>query len=114
MHVGLTVRFGRLACQSPGAARDLNVVAPRLFINHDADYDWLIALEFGLTDDGQPSENWRPLGDDMGYLVVEGELVGFVVRNWADFDPHDPDYAAIWEPPTFAAPVLGLHAATAG
>jgi hypothetical protein len=34
------------------------VTVPKLFINHVASYDWLIALEFGRVDDAQPSENW--------------------------------------------------------
>ena len=36
-------------------------------------------------------------------------MIGF-----SEFDPEDPDYAEIWEPPLFEAPQLGLPAAPAG
>jgi tetratricopeptide (TPR) repeat protein len=89
-------------------------VPPRLFLNHDAEYGWLIALEFGLTDDGQPSENWAPVGEEIAYLVDGKRCVGFVVKNLEEFDPHDPDHEAIWQEPTFDVPALGLRGVTAG
>jgi tetratricopeptide (TPR) repeat protein len=97
---------------------DPDIVArPRLFLNHDADYDWLIALEFGVTDDGQTSENWRPVSEPLAYLYdrpERGRCLGFVVKNWSGLDPHDPEVAAIWSGPRFDVPVLGLRGATAG
>lgn len=89
----------------------------RLFLNHDADYDWLIAVEFGTTDDGQPEENWHVLSEDFAYLStapVEGRCVGFAVQNFADFDVDGQDVQAIWRGPRFDVPVLGLTNATAG
>jgi tetratricopeptide (TPR) repeat protein len=90
---------------------------PRLYLNHDADYDWLIALEFGLTDDGQPAGNWRPLAESFAYLASEpagGRLLGFVVRNFSEFDPEDDEVSSIWADPRFDVPVLGLSGASAG
>jgi tetratricopeptide (TPR) repeat protein len=40
--------------------------------------------------------------------------VGFVVKEWSKFDPHEADVAAIWSRPRFDVPVLGLTAVTAG
>ena len=41
---------------------------PRLFVSHDKDFHWLIALEYGRVDDGQPAERWRGISEDFGYL----------------------------------------------
>jgi tetratricopeptide (TPR) repeat protein len=93
--------------------------ARRLYISHVADYDWLIALEFGRVDDGQPAEHWNGVGERFGFLhagdPVEGApAVGFKVIGFSEFDPEDPGYAPIWEGPLFEAPQLGLPAAPAG
>src|SRR5438309_216531 len=93
---------------------DFQSVLPRLFLNHDAEYDWLIALEYGVTDDGQDPENYRPISDDIAYLVDGERSVGFIVKNYRDFDAHDPDVGAIWEEPLFDVPLLGLRGASAG
>lgn len=96
--------------------RDLEGV-PRLFLNHDADYDWLIALEYGTTDDGQPEENWHVLTENFAYLSTrpaEGHCLGFAVQNFNEFDPDAEDARAIWRGPRFDVPVLGLTDATAG
>ena len=90
------------------------MATPRLFLNHDADYDWLIALEFGMTDDGQPAENWRAVAEDIAYLIDDQRCVGFVVKNWSEFDPHDPELAQIWLEPRFDVPALGLRDVSAG
>ena len=42
--------------------------APRLYLNHDADYDWLIAVEFGRIDEGQGAEAWDGVSDRFGVL----------------------------------------------
>ena len=88
-------------------------MSSRLFLNHDAAYDWLIALEFGVTDDGQPAENWRPVSEQVAYLDDGERCLGFVVKNWSELDPHDPDLE-IWSEPRFDVPVLGLRAVSAG
>jgi hypothetical protein len=41
---------------------------PRLYLNHLPDLDWLIALEFGRVDNGQPAENWSEVSEDVAYL----------------------------------------------
>lgn len=89
---------------------------PRLYLSHDADYDWLIALEFGVIDDGQPSENWRRVTDDFGFLHDgPGEAVlGFKVVDFAEFDLDADEAAEVWEGPRFDVPVLGLTDVTAG
>ena len=93
--------------------------APRLYVSHVADYDWLTALEFGRVDDGQPPEHWNPLGESFAFLhagppAFGAPPIGFKVIGFSDFDPEDPDYAAIWARPHFEAPQLGLPAAPAG
>ena len=91
---------------------------PRLYINVDPDYGWLIAIEFGRVDDGQPSENWRGVSEDFGYLhdgpaEIAPEL-GFHVKRFDTFDTDDPEVAEIWGEPHFDAPQLGLLDASAG
>jgi len=89
--------------------------APRLYLNHDADYDWLIAVEFGRIDEGQGSDAWHAVNDRFGVLRDrDGRAIGFAVKGFSTFDPEAADVAEIWEPPLFDAPVLGLHAASAG
>lgn len=90
---------------------------PRLYLNHDADYDWLIALEFGESDDGQPAEHWAVISEDFAYLLdapITGRCLGFRVNDLADFDPDDCDVRVIWNGPRFDVPQLGLRNASAG
>lgn len=91
---------------------------PRLYINLVAEYDWLIAVEFGRVDDGQPSENWAGVSDEFGYLHLgpaeSSPAIGFKVLGLSEFDPEGDEVEAIWEAPLFHAPQLGLRAATAG
>lgn len=100
-----------------GHARDSHVVPrPRLYINHIAEFDWLIALEFGRVDDGQPSENWAGVNEQLGYLHdgPGGRVLGFKVLRFSEFDLDDDDVAEIWDGPRFDAPALGLADATTG
>lgn len=89
---------------------------PRLYLNHIAEFDWLIALEFGRVDDAQPSENWRGVSEQFGYLHEEpgGAEVGFKILEFSEFDPEDDEVADIWGDPRFDVPVLGLRAVSAG
>lgn len=91
-------------------------MAPRLYLNFIAEFDWLIALEFGRGDDGQPPENWRGVSESFGFLHdgPDGPEVGFKIVGFSDFDPEDSEVAEIWERPPFDVPVLGLHGVTAG
>ncbi len=92
------------------------MTVPKLYLNHIAAFDWLIALEFGRVDDGQPAENWRGVSESFGFLHSEpgGPEVGFKILDFSQFDPGDPAVAEIWGAPRFDAPVLGLGSATAG
>ncbi len=89
---------------------------PRLYLNHSASQDWLIALEFGRVDDGQPPESWRPLSDSFAYLHdgPGGRCLGFKALGLSELDPEDPALAGIWEGPRFDAPQLGLTDVPAG
>jgi tetratricopeptide (TPR) repeat protein len=88
----------------------------RLYLNWIANLDWLIALEFGRVDDGQPSENWEGVSEAFGYLHEEpgGRCVGFKILGFSLFDPEDEAVAAIWDRPRFEVPALGLDDASAG
>lgn len=89
---------------------------PRLYLNHVADLDWLIALEYGRVDDGQPPENWRGVSEAFGFLHdgPHGPVVGFKILSFSGFDADDDEVSEIWAAPRFDAPVLGLKAVTAG
>lgn len=89
---------------------------PTLYLNQSAELDWLIALPFGLVDDGQPPENWRGISKSFGFLHAGpgGPAVGFKVLELSQFDPEGPEVAKIWEEPHFDVPVLGLRDASAG
>lgn len=89
---------------------------PILFINHAPEFDWLIALEFGRVDDGQPPENWRGVSESFGYLHERpgGRTLGFKVLDFSGFDPEDTEVEEIWSGPRFDAPQLGLVDVVAG
>ena len=90
---------------------------PRLYLNQDEDYDWLIALEYGRVDDGVPADHWQVVGDDeFGYLHdgPGGPIVGFRVQPYSSFDPDDPSVSEIWTAAQFEVPLLGLARANAG
>ena len=88
----------------------------RLYLNNLPDYDWLIALEFGRIDDGQPSENWRAVSDTIGILLDApgGREVGFKIVNFSTFDEDARDLDEVWSGPRFHVPQLGLTDATIG
>ena len=89
---------------------------PRLYINHIPELDWLIALEFGRVDEGQPREHWLPVGPQFGYLreSTGGRAVGFKIIEFSGFDVECEAVHRIWEEPLFDAPTLGLTAEPAG
>ncbi len=88
----------------------------RLYLNSLPDYDWLIALEFGRVDDGQPTENWRAVTDNIGILLDRpgGREVGFKIVNLSGFDEEARDLDEVWDGPRFHVPQLGLTDATIG
>jgi tetratricopeptide (TPR) repeat protein len=88
-----------------------------LYINRDADYDWLIALAFGRVLDGQPDDQLVAVGDAFAWVLDHpkaAHVVGFAVDDLTEFDPEQ--HEALWAPnsPRFAAPTLGLDDASAG
>jgi tetratricopeptide (TPR) repeat protein len=87
-----------------------------LYLNHIAELDWLIALEFGRVDDAQPRDHWRGVSESFGFLCESpgGAEVGFKVLDFSAFDPDEPEVAEIWDGPRFDAPVLGLRGVSAG
>lgn len=88
----------------------------KLYINHIAEFDWLIALEFGCVDDSQPPENWRGVSNGFGYLydASEGRALGFKVVGFSEFEAESPDVEEIWGEPLFDVPLLGLAGVSAG
>ena len=89
---------------------------PRLYINRAADLDWLIALEFGRVDDGQPSDCWLSVSENFAWLRdgPDGRFVGFKILDFSTFDASDAKHASLWAGPRFDAPLVGLANATAG
>ncbi|MFY9487478.1 MAG: hypothetical protein WAP35_02115 [Solirubrobacterales bacterium] len=83
---------------------------PSLFINHIPELDWLIALEFGRVDEGQPEDHWIGVTDTFGYLCdsPQGSPIGFKILDFSALDLDDPALVGAWGPPYFDAPTLGL------
>ena len=71
---------------------------PRLYLSHDAHYDWLIAVEFGAVDDQLPEEQRHILSEQFCYTLDRpgGDPIGFVILDFSDFDIEDPELAEIW------------------
>lgn len=87
---------------------------PRLYVNCIAELDWLIALEFGRVDEGQPEDAWRGVSEQLGYLYDGERCVGFKLLGLSSFDIDADENAAAWDAPWFDAPTLALTAASAG
>ena len=89
---------------------------PKLYINNVAEFDWLIALEFGRVDDAQPPDHWRGVTEQFGYLhdSPRGRVVGFKVLGLSELDPEAPELDEIWGRPLFDVPLLGLEWASGG
>jgi tetratricopeptide (TPR) repeat protein len=93
---------------------------PRLFLSHDAHYDFLTALEYGRVDDGQPPERWRMVTESFGLLLdaPDGREVGFTIRdfsefNQVDYDDLNYDVEDLLGGPRFDVPALMLEDANA-
>src|SRR4051794_17669242 len=108
------------SCQTRPRGHDCTGVTdatpPRLYINHLANYDWLVALEFGRVDDAQPPDNWRKVSEQFGYLHdgPDGRVLGFKVIDFSEFDAAASEVEEIWSEPLFDVPLLGLSAVPAG
>lgn len=90
----------------------------RLWLNRDVVLDWLIAIEYGRVDDGQPRERWRPISDNVAYLHAgpadRSPAVGFRINSFSTVDLADHELEALWDEPLFDCPQLGLTQASAG
>src|SRR3954469_23705981 len=101
-----------LTCQTEGRTSDPSTVAS-LFINRDAGYDWLIALEHGRVCDGHRAAQFRHVTRDCAYMLDRPggrRVIGFVVHGLRRFSPPERLFAG----PRFDVPLLGLSRASAG
>jgi hypothetical protein len=91
-------------------------MAVRLCLNHIAELDRLVALEYGRVDDSQPAESWRPVGEHVGYLHdgPGGPELGFKVLGFSQLNVESDALVEIWGAPRFDVPVLGLTGVSAG
>ena len=87
-----------------------------LYINRDAEGDWLTALPLGRVSDGQPEENYLHVGDAFRWCLdgPAGTVVGFEVVGLREFESDADEYAELWDGQRFDAPLLALTNATAG
>ena len=86
---------------------------PSLFINRDARYDWLIALEHGRVCDGHPPTQFRHVHDECAYMLDRPggrRVIGFVVYGLRAFQPPERLFGG----PRFDVPLFGLTRASAG
>jgi len=92
------------------------VAGRSLYLSHDAECDWLTAVEFGRVDDGQPAENWRPISETFAFLLERsgGPEIGFRFNQFSLLDVAQPDGSEIWAGPRFDVPVLAMRGASAG
>jgi tetratricopeptide (TPR) repeat protein len=91
-------------------------MAIRLHLTHIPELDELVALEYGRVDEGVPEVWWRRVGDAIGYLHDPrvGREVGLKVRAFSALDVDAEELSAIWQPPHFDVPMLGLGGACGG
>jgi tetratricopeptide (TPR) repeat protein len=84
---------------------------PTLYLSRDVQDDWLSAIQFGVVDDGQPSENWVGLSEQVGLLMASpfGPVIGFCVKAFSEVDLDAEEHEPMWTGPRFDVPVLGLR-----
>jgi tetratricopeptide (TPR) repeat protein len=83
----------------------------------DPVWDLIEVLAYGTVCDGLGAERYHTVVEDRVAFVLDPELaeiVGFVVRDYAEIDQEELDAPELWIGPRFDVPVLGLRAATAG
>lgn len=87
-----------------------------VLVSNLPDLDRLTVLLPGRVSDGALEEDWVRVGEDFRYLLDprSRQVYGFDLFNVSEFDFDDPQYEAIWRPPLFDAPILGLSGASAG
>ncbi len=84
-----------------------------LFINVDVGAGWIIALEYGRVDEGQPLDAWEGVSGQFGLLHdggPDGRLLGSKVLDASTYDPDA--HPEMWKAPTFDVPLVGLSNAT--
>ena len=88
---------------------------PSLYLSHDADYDYLTALEYGRVDDGQPPDHWREVTDDFHFLLdkPDGSEVGFRIDEFSVFGLDAAEIPAVRSGPRFDVPQLTFRNADA-
>ena len=108
-------RVGQVGRPHSDFKYERQMAVPRLYLNHIAELDRLMALEFGRAYDGQHRQNWREVGEHFGFLHdgPDGPIVGFGVNEFTTFDVDDPELADIWTAAEFEVPLLGLPRANA-
>lgn len=73
-------------------------------------------LAYGTTCDLLDRERYHVVDEQVAFVLdaALSEIVGFVVRDYAEFDAQAADVPELLDGPRFRVPVLGLSAATAG
>ena len=92
---------------------DLPEPITQLNLSIDSCNDWLVALAFGSVLDGQPEDHFIEIDQAFSFIRrgPEEEVIGFSLGGLSDFDP---EHTALWEPPFFDVPMLGLDRVPAG
>jgi tetratricopeptide (TPR) repeat protein len=83
-----------------------------LFLSHDPEQDWLVAVELGAVLDGRADEEYLPIDEHRAYARrdIGGPVIGFVLNRYSAFDPDEhPD---LFGGHRFDVPVLGLEQAS--
>lgn len=89
---------------------------PRIYLSNLPELNWLTGVEFGRVDDGQPSDCWVALTENIGVLLDEpgGRPVGFKLLAASEFDEEAEGAQEVWDGPRFHAPQVGLEDASIG
>ena len=112
--IAVAVTFSSAPRRSQREPLDPEPMPVRLYLNHHAAADRLVAIEFGSVESGQPPGFWREVGRGFSWLIPDDHTLGFKVERFAAFDVESRSVATIWDPPLFAAPALGLGESSAG
>ena len=87
-----------------------------LFLSYDQGLDWLDLIPYGTVADRLGEDRWHGVDERFGFLLDRpgGEIVGFKVMAFTEFDAEAEAVAEIFEGPRFQVPALGLSEATPG
>lgn len=106
----LGVSFG--AARPTSLSVEIATTDRPLFLSHDPDQDWLVAVEFGAVLDGKGDDEYIPIDEHRAYARRDpgGPVIGFVLQRYSGYDPEDhPD---LYRGHRFDVPVLGLAQAS--